>query len=143
MRRTPVVAVVVGLVLAAALVAVARWERERHSDEANDGIERVYAAVGELDAPNLQGFRMLEDFQCLIYRAGGRTYGYELCVDWDGRVVEAFDRRDGTEVWSVREDPDLARVHVDRRSFERVIESMCEECGRIFERAREPGGQAR
>jgi hypothetical protein len=126
------------LVLAVALVVVARWERARHADDANDGIERVYEAVGALDAPNLEGFRMLEEFQCLIYRAGGRMYGLELCVDWEGRVVEAFDRRgDSVRISSLREDPELARVRVDRRAFERVVEGMCDDCAAIFERARE------
>ena len=135
----------VALVLAAALalVAVARWERDRHADEANDGIAQVYEAVGALDSEELEGFRMLERFQCLIYRAGGRTFGLELCVDWDGRVVEAFDRRQGTRIWSLREDPDRARIRVDRARFERVIEAMCDDCGAIFQRAREPLGQAR
>lgn len=128
------------LVAALALVAVARWERSRHADDANDGIQHVYAAVGSLDSPELEGFRMLEAFQCLIY---GR-FALELCVDWDGRVVEAFDRRgDETRIWSLREDPELARVHVDRRRFERLIVSMCDDCEAIFERAREPLGQAR
>lgn len=142
MKRAGTVAIAV--VLALALVLVARWERARHADDANDGIERVYATVGDLDAASLEGFRMLEEFQCLIYRAGGRKFGLELCVDWRGRVVEAFDRRDGpVEFWSLREDPELARVRVDRREFEDVIVEMCPNCEAIFERARRPGGQAR
>jgi hypothetical protein len=136
-------ALVGAILLGAVLVLVARWERARHADEANDGIERVYAAVGSLDAANLEGFRMLEDFQCLIYRARGRVFGLELCVDRQGRVVEAFDRRGETRIWSLREDPELTRVRVDRGAFERVIEEMCDECAAIFERARLPGGQAR
>lgn len=132
------------LALAVALVAVARWERARHAREANDGIEHVYETVGELDAPNLEGFRMLQEFQCLIYRAGGHKYGLELCVDSEGRVIEAIDRRgDDVRIWSIREDAELARVRVDRRAFERVIVKMCDGCAEIFERARERSGQAR
>jgi hypothetical protein len=126
------------LVLAVVLVAVARWERARHAREANEGIQHVHETIGELDAPNLEGFRMLQEFQCLIYRAGGHPYGLELCVDSEGRVIEAIDRRgDAVRIWSVREDPELARVRVGRRAFERVIVRMCDDCAAIFERARE------
>jgi hypothetical protein len=136
--------ILAAVVAAVALVGVARWERNRHADQENDGIERVYEAVGRLDAPTLQGFRFLDDFQCLIYRAGGRKFGLELCVDWDGRVVEGIDRRGGeVRISSLREDPTRARVRVDRRRFEHVVESMCEDCRAIFERARTPLGQAR
>ena len=135
---------VVVLVVALAGVAVGRSERSRHADSENDGIERVYLAVGELDGPTLEGFRFLEDFQCLIYRRDGRTFALEVCVDWEGRVVEGIDRRRGeVEIWSLREDPGEARVRVDRRAFERLVSSMCEDCEAIFERARQPRGQAR
>jgi hypothetical protein len=143
-RRVVVGGVVAAAIAAVLLVGVARWERDRHAVQENDGIERVYEAVGRLDAPTLQGFRFLDDFQCLIYRAGGRKFGLELCVDWDGRVVEAIDRRGGdVRISSLREDPSRARVRVDRRQFEQVVESMCEDCHAIFERARTPFGQAR
>jgi hypothetical protein len=144
MSRRVVVAAAVVIVAAMGLVAVARWERSRHADHENAGIQRVRSEIGELDGPTLAGFRVLEDFQCLIYRRNGRTFGLELCVDWNGRVVEAMDRRNGDgEIWSLREDPGRARVHVDRRVFERVISTMCKECEAIFERAQAPLGQAR
>ena len=133
----------IAVIVAVALVAVARWERDRHADEQNAGIERVHETVGSLDAETLEGFRMLQEFQCLIYRANGRKFGLELCVDWDGRVVEAIDRRDGVQIWSLREDPELTRVRVDRDRFERVIVSMCEECRGIFRRTRASRGHAR
>jgi hypothetical protein len=143
MSRRVAVGAAVLLLLAVALVAVARWERTRHADRENAGIERVDAAVGALDGPTLAGFRFLEEFQCLIYRRHGRTFALELCVDWDGRVVEGIDRRgDEVEIWSLREDPERARVRVDRRKFERVVSTMCKECKSIFERARMPLGRA-
>lgn len=144
MRRRVVVGAVVALLAVAAILAVGRWELARHADRENDGIERVYAAVGDLDGPTLAGFRFQEEFQCLIYERGGRTFALELCVDWDGRVVEAFDRRgEDVKISSLREDPDRARVHVDRRAFERLVSTMCDTCEAIFERARQPLGQAR
>lgn len=142
-RRVAVGAAVV-LLAGLAVVAVGRWERARHADRENDGLERVYAAVGVLDGPTLEGFRFLEEFQCLVYGRDGRTFALELCVDWNGRVVEGIDRRgDEVEIWSLREDPAEARVRVDRRAFERVVSTMCEACEGIFERARLPLGQAR
>ena len=142
MSRAVAVWFAVVLVAAVALVAVARWERASHADRENAGIERVQATVGELDSPTLEGFRFLGDFQCLIYGRDGRTFALELCVDWDGRVVESIDRRGGdVEIWSLREDPENARVRVDRSRFEKLIERMCADCRAIFERAREGGGQ--
>lgn len=144
MSRAVAAGLAVVLLVAVALVAVARWERARHADRQNAGIERVHAAVGELDGPTLEGFRFLGEFQCLIYGRGGRTFALELCVDWDGRVVEGIDRRGGeVEIWSLREDPERARVRVDRSRFEQLIEGMCTDCRAIFERAREGGGQPR
>ena len=144
MSRRVVVTAAVVLLAALAVVAIGRWERTRHADHENDGIERVFVAVGELDGPTLEGFRFLEEFQCLIYERDGRTFALELCVDWDGRVVEGIDRRgDEVEIWSLREDPAEARVRVDRRAYERVVSIMCEDCEAIFERARLPLGQAR
>lgn len=141
MTRRRTAAALAALVAAIALVALGRFERDDHADEQNAGIERVRETVGELDAPSLEGFRMLQDFQCLIYGSGGRTFALELCADREGRVVEAIDRRDGVRIWSLREDPELARVRVERARFEEVIGGMCAECRAIFERGR--AGQAR
>ena len=139
MRRLALAAAA-ALVALLVLLAVGRWERGRHADEENAGIARLYSDVGDLDNARLEGFRFLEQFQCLIYG----DYDIELCVDWDGNVVEAIDRRCGeVRIWSLREDPERARVRVDRRRFERVIETMCADCRGIFERARAPLGQAR
>lgn len=144
MSRAVAVGAAVVLLVAVALVAVARWERTRHADRENTGIDRVRDAVGELNGPTLEGFRFLEEFQCLIYGRDGRTFALELCVDWDGRVVEGIDRRgDEVEIWSLREDPGRARVRVNRREFERVVSTMCVDCEAIFERSRMPLGQAR
>ena len=142
-RRLAAVLAVV-LLAALAIVAVGRAERTRHANRENDGIERVHAAVGDLDGSTLAGFRFATEFQCLIHRRGSRTFALELCVDWEGRVIEAIDRRgDQTEIWSLREDPGRARVRFDRREFERVVSTMCDDCEAIFERSRQPLGRAR
>ena len=123
------------LLVALVLVGIGRWERSSHADKQNDGIERVREAVGELDSDALSGFRFLARFQCLTYGRGGDRLALELCVDRQGRVVEAIDRRgEDPEHWSLREDPQLADVLVDRDEVERLIVRMCPVCEGIFER---------
>jgi hypothetical protein len=131
------VVLVFAAMLVALLVAIAigRWERGRHAERQNDGIARVLASVGRLDSPTLDGFRFLVRFQCLTYRRGSNNYALELCVDRQGRIVEAIDRRSGKpEWWSLREDPRAADQRVDRAEVERLIVKMCPDCKGIFER---------
>lgn len=121
--------------VALALVGIGRWEGSRHGDTQNAGIERVRDTVGALDSETLTGFRFLARFQCLVYSRGTNTFALELCVDRQGRVVEAIDRTSGdTEYWSLREDPSRADVVVDRNQVERLIVRMCTDCEGIFER---------
>lgn len=135
MSRRWTIGLAAGLVVAVALVGVGRLERSHHADRQNDGIARVRAAVGPLDSPSLSGFRFLARFQCLVYRRGQNQFALELCVDRHGRVIEAIDRRTGTtKWWSLREDPELADVRVDRAEVERQIVRMCPVCKGIFER---------
>jgi hypothetical protein len=130
-----VLAAVALVAAAAVLVGIGRWERGRHADRQNDGIERVRKAVGTLDSPTLKGFRFLADFQCLVYSRGRDELALELCVDRSGRVVEAIDRRSGEpRFWSLREDPTEASVQVDRAEVERLIVRMCANCEGVFER---------
>ena len=94
MRRYVVLAAAV-LVAAAALVVVGRWERGQRADEENAGMRTVVAEVGPIDSPSLRGFRILASFDCLVYRRGRVPYALELCIDDEGRLVEAIDRRSG------------------------------------------------
>ena len=117
-----VLAIAVGAV---ALIPVGRWEAQRHADEENRGIAQVVAAVGTLDAARPSGYRRLSIFDCLTYRRGGHEFGLELCVDAQGRVVEAFDRRRGEpRICSLREAPGDATTRVDRATVERLLEQM-------------------
>lgn len=137
MRRRAILAAAGVVVVVLVLVAIGRWERGRHTDEQNDGIEAVAREIGDLDSPTLEGFRFAAGFQCLIYRRDGRQFALELCVDWEGRAIEGIDRRSGeVRIWALREDPESARVRVDRAGFERVIVEMCDACEAIFERTR-------
>lgn len=135
MTRRRLVFLLVATLAVLVLVGIGRWERSRHADEQNEGIARVRAEVGELDSDTLAGFRFLVRFQCLVYSQGRNEFALELCVDREGRVIEAIDRRTGeTEYWSLREDMELADVRVDRAEVERLIVRMCPDCAGIFER---------
>lgn len=122
-RRTLVVVVVV--VAFAALVAAANWERESRAESQSDGMRRVLADIGPLDGPELRGFRILANFQCLVYERGRNDFAIELCVDAEGRVVETIDRRDRrSEVWSLRDDPTRSTVRVDRATVDQLLVRM-------------------
>lgn len=124
MRRIVVAAVAV-LVALAVLVAVGSWERERRADSESAGMRSVLDDVGQLDSPDLRGFRIFVNFQCLVYKQGRNDFALELCVDDKGRVVEAIDRRDGTpEVWSLRDDRSSSEVVVDRGEVNRLLRRM-------------------
>jgi hypothetical protein len=109
----------------AALVAVGRWEGDRHADEENREIAAVVALVGRLDDPSLDAYRVLPDFDCLLYRRGEDPFALELCVDRAGRVVEAIDRRGGEpRVASLREEPTVAAVRLDRGIVDGLLDRM-------------------
>ena len=108
------------------LVAVGRWEADRHVDLEIDGMHRVLAAVGPLGNQSLDAYRVsLVPFDCLLYRRGANPYALELCADERGRLVEALDRRSGTlKVSSLREDPDASTIHIDRAEFNRLLRRL-------------------
>jgi hypothetical protein len=124
-RRKQAGIALAALAVAAVLVAIGRWERARHADEEMAGMRRVVQAVGPLDSAGLAGFRYFRHFQCLAYERPQHRIALELCVDPDGRVVEAIDRRSGEpEIWSLREDPTASEVRVDRRTVDRLLVRM-------------------
>ncbi len=85
----------------------------------------VLDAVGALDDPRLDSFRAsLVPFDCLLYRRGSNRYALELCIDEDGRLVEALDRRRGFHVWSLREEPSASTIRVDRAEVERLLRKL-------------------
>lgn len=121
MRR----AVLVALVVLVALIPIGAWERERRADGESAGMRTVLEEVGPLDSQDLHGFRIFANFDCLVYERGRNDFALEVCVDDDGRVVEAIDRRDGTaEVWSLRDDPSRSEVVVDRAEVNRLLRRM-------------------
>jgi hypothetical protein len=113
------------VVFLAILVAIGRWEGHRHADSENRGIARIRRAVGPIDSRSLSAFRLLPSFSCLLYTRGGDRFALELCVDGQGRVVEAIDRRSGTpHISSLREDPSAATVRVNRPEVDRLIAKL-------------------
>ena len=121
---------VAGAVLLLALVALAatgRAEAEHRGREQSRGIARLAAEVGPLDAPDLDSYRYFSaNVQCLLYRVGSDPFALELCVDEDGRVIEAIDRRTAPEprIWSLRDDPTRSSVRVDRAELNRLLREM-------------------
>jgi hypothetical protein len=119
MKRIAIGAVLMALVAA----AVGNWERARRADEQSAGMRRVVETVGSLDSPEFRGYRILANFQCLVYERERNDFALEICVDADGRVVEAIDRRDGTpKVWSLRDDPTRSDVRVDRALVDALLD---------------------
>ena len=113
------------VVAAAALVVIGRWERSRHVSDQLRGLRTVLAEVGPLDSPTLDSYRVsLVPFDCLLYRRGSNRSALELCVDEEGRLVEAFDRRNGFHVWSLREEPTASTIRVDRQEVERLLHKL-------------------
>jgi len=107
------------------LAFVGRWERVQRADEQVRGMGEVRAAVGPLDGSTLSAFRYLQSFQCLVYRRGSNPLALELCVDAEGRVVEAIDRRSGEpRIWSLRDDPTRSTLRVDRAEVDRLLVRM-------------------
>ena len=107
---------------AVVLLLVGRWERSHHDEEEVRGMRSVLREIGPLTGPSIARFRYLRQFQCLTYERGGDVVALELCVDADGRVVEAIDRRTAPpHVWSLREDPTRSSLRVDRALFDRLL----------------------
>lgn len=113
------------VVVAAALVAVGRFERSAQATREMNGFRIVQRLIGPLDSPSLSGYRVFSAFDCLTYRRGKNPFALELCIDRRGRVVEAIDRRRFVRrIWSLRSDPSASTVRVDRREVDRLLHKM-------------------
>ena len=88
-------------------------------------MEHVRSSVGQLDSPTLSGYRRQPGFDCLVYRRGANPFALELCVDPQGRVVEAIDRRGGRRlIYDLHFDPRASTLTVDRREVDRLLQKM-------------------
>jgi hypothetical protein len=119
------VAAAVALVVVLALAPLGRWEARRHADVETRGMEATLALIGPLDSPALSGYRVLPDFDCLVYRRGDNPFALEACVDEAGRVVETIDRREfDRRISSLREDPDASSLRLNRALVDRLLRQM-------------------
>jgi hypothetical protein len=141
MSRRVAAAVLAALVVAAALVAIGRWERAHRADEQVAGMRRVLERVGPLASPRLSAFRYLKTFQCLLYERSGNPVALELCFAADGRLIEAIDRTgdDRPRIWSLRDDPSRSTIRVDRAEVDRLLVRMGVPA-RLIEAAHAQGG---
>lgn len=118
----------VGLVAVGVLVCLAlvgRWEKDRWVDSQLRGIARVERLIGPLDQKALFGFRVLPQFDCLVYQRGVDRLALELCIDAQGRVVQAVDRRGGARrYYDLHSDPGDASIRVDRAEVDRLLRKM-------------------
>jgi hypothetical protein len=116
-------AVAVGVIVCLALVG--RWEKDRWVDSQLRGIALVQRLIGPLDQNALTGFRVLPQFDCLVYRRGVDRLALELCIDGKGRVVEAVDRRGGARrYYDLHSDPGDASIHVSLGEVHRLLRKM-------------------
>ena len=117
------------VVLLVAVVPLGRYERSMWVDAEVDGMKRTLALIGPLDSPSLSGYRVLPNFDCLVYRRGDNLFAFEACVDADGRVVETIDRRRfERSIHSLRAEPTASRVRVDRALVDRLLRRMGAPC---------------
>ena len=126
-RRLAALALVVVGVLAG-LAVIGRWEKGRWVDAQVRGQKRIVTLVGSLDQRALIGFRILPQFDCLVYRRGGELLALELCVDGRGKMIEAIDRRGGARrYYDLESDPGAATVQLDRMEVDRLLKKMAAE----------------
>ncbi len=111
-----------------ALIPIGRWEASRHADSELAGMRRVLAAVGPLDQPLLDAYRVNvgTGFDCLLYKRGANRFALELCFDKQGRLIEAIDRRAGGDprISSLREEPSDSTIRVDRGLVDRLLKRL-------------------
>lgn len=123
--------VAAAVLVVAVLGLVGRWEGGRHARAEVRGMARTLALIRALGPATPSGYRVLPDFDCLVYRAGGNPFALEYCVDADGRVVETIDRRRfERRIDTLREDPDASTLRVDRAEVDRLLRRMEAPCCR-------------
>jgi len=115
-QRRSVLWAAAAVVALLALIPLGRWEARRHAQNEIRGIRSVLAAIGPLDQPSLDAYRIGvgPGLDCLLYKRAANPFALEICFDGAGRVVEGYDRRGGSpRIWSLREDPSASTVQID------------------------------
>jgi hypothetical protein len=123
--RLVVAALVVAAVAVVGVVALGRRERQSWIDRQVRGMQRIRTLVGPLDQRQLVGYRVLPQFDCLVYQRGENPFALELCVDGAGRLVEAIDRTSADHRYpSLRAEPTASPLHVDRHAVDVLLRRM-------------------
>lgn len=113
------------VVIAAILVVVGRHERSNWVRAQLQGMNRVQRLVGPLGGPSLSGFRVLPQFDCLVYRRGPNPFALELCVDGAGRLIQAIDRTGSVRrYYDLQAEPSAATIRVNRTTVDRLLQRM-------------------
>ena len=112
MRRWALAGVVV-VVAALVVVAIGRHERASERSYSLQGIANVRVLIGNrIGEP--YDYRVGSGLSCLIYPDHGRFFALELCIDAQGRVVEAVDRRGSvSRFYTVVDEPGVADQRLD------------------------------
>jgi hypothetical protein len=109
------------LLLLAAIAPLGRWERNRQINRQADGMRSLSALAGPdftgvRPASRLSAGRPAGPMDCLLYKVGDNQIAFELCFDWNGRLIEAIDRRSATtKFWLLRDDPTRSPVRASIR----------------------------
>lgn len=113
----------VSVVLLAIAVPIGKTEGSRSTTAQIAGIEATRQAVGSsADSPRLRAFRIDRGWACLVYVSNYHFYGYELCYDHAGRLVEAVERRGTTRTfWTVAFQPQLAPVREQPSTIRAIL----------------------
>lgn len=120
-RRRGLAAVVVVLVLAAAVVAVGRWEGRRAAARENAGMQTVLAAIGPPQKAVPTGWRVGPP-DCVAFSTPQNLLGLQLCFDSAGKLVETVDRRGAQPVYSsLVYDPAAATLALPRTLIDRWL----------------------
>jgi hypothetical protein len=102
--------VVLGVIAAACLVAVGRWETHHFEHSETRRIEALWQAQ---EGRRPTSYRLAAPIDCLGYPHGRDPFAVELCFDAMGRLVEAVDRSgQSSKLWSVTFVPSAAPVTV-------------------------------
>jgi hypothetical protein len=111
-RRLGLVAA--GAVVAALVMVVAgRWEGRREARLENARIQETMKIIGSDLSRHLTAYRPTPSFTCLVYGRSDRPFEYEICLDPQGRVIEALDRSLGLRIGSLRYEPSLATHRIE------------------------------
>ena len=108
---------------AVALVVAGRAESSRDVYSRNAEIARIQAIAHSGAAGPATAYRQSLGFGCLIYGTAKKPYGIDLCVDPEGRVVEAIDRRAApvVHIGTLRFAPSDATNHEDVAAMVRLL----------------------